>query len=617
MKKILLNCLPPSDIYKPAASLSILKSFMVVNGYETEIKYWNFLFSDIFNYSVTEDTEVRILPFIYILNEKENNFLGNQRLTYLMREIQPSFIELDKNYYSTFLEETKLQFLTKIEEELLKINFDEVLLFGISSKFHQWIPGIIISEIIKEKNPSVKIVVGGFGSKEAAVEAVNVCKYFDFAIWGEGEYPLLELSKQLDEGTNEFDNVPRLIYRKYDQIQKSLKISSMYLDFENYIFPDYSDFFKSFPENENKNQISLPINSMRACSWGKCKFCDFNHGYKYRERTPESIVNEIENNYESYGVCSFLFVDNEICGKNNRLEKLLELLIDSRYKRDSSYKFWAEMIPSSSYDSKLIKKLAISGFNRIFLGSDAVSDTLLKKMNKSNNVSANIFFIKQALKNGITLMVNVIMGIHGETEDDVYESINNLHYLRFFFNFKDVEFFHQYGPLVITTMTKYYSEITKDEIKEYDNNTLTYLLPGRFSNKDDNRFHLFRWGKSVLNNSRTWDIFKNIEYHYIKKKYSYKVFEDRNIYYYKEYCNNEEINEIVFNEPEYWDTLVATNNIILTKENLLKELNKKYPSLKVERLETILQELKDSYLIYCNSELSNIVSVIDVEGKGN
>ena len=94
------------------------------------------------------------------------------------------------------------------------------------------------------------------------------------------------------------------------------------------------------------------------------------------------------------------------------------------------------------FNAQLMEKMAIAGFKNIFIGYDALSDSLLSKMNKSNNFSDNIFFVKHSLKNGISPIVNVIKHVPGENEEDVQECINNLHYLRFFYNNSIVSFSH-------------------------------------------------------------------------------------------------------------------------------------------------------------------------------
>lgn len=41
MKRVLLNCLPPTPAYKPGYSLSVIKSYLDAHGYKAQVKYWN------------------------------------------------------------------------------------------------------------------------------------------------------------------------------------------------------------------------------------------------------------------------------------------------------------------------------------------------------------------------------------------------------------------------------------------------------------------------------------------------------------------------------------------------------------------------------------------------
>ena len=206
--KILLNCLPPSDINSPSISLSILKKFMVNNGVETEVKYWNFSLSVMSDYTDSEDTEIRILPFLSILNDRHENTKGNNRIISLLQKLDPSYKTIDPNYYSDFLEDKKEEIYEIIHQEIKSIDFSEVSLFGITAKYNQWIPGMILAEEIKKVAPEVKIIVGGFGGEKVAKEAMKLCPSFDFGTWGEGEYPLLELTDQLKQEAPDFVSVP-------------------------------------------------------------------------------------------------------------------------------------------------------------------------------------------------------------------------------------------------------------------------------------------------------------------------------------------------------------------------------------------------------------------------
>ena len=609
--KILLNCLPPADIDTPSISLSILKKFMEENGIETEVKYWNFLLSVMSEYTDSEDTEIRLLPFLSILNDRSDNTKGNNRIISLLQKLDPSYKTNNPNYYSEFLDDKKEEIFEIIQQELEDIDFSEISLFGITAKYNQWIPGMILAEEIKKIAPNVKIIVGGFGSENVAKEAMKVCSHFDFVTWGEGEYPLLELSKQLRIDAPDLKIIPRLIYREADEIIQSSTNKSEYLDFENYIYPDYEDYIENYPHPEDTDEISIPINSIRSCHWSKCKFCDFNKGYKLRARTPECIVNEIEHLTEKYGLTTFTFVDSDTFGNLEHFEKLLDLIIDLKYRNEEDYLLWAEIIPNNKFDARLMEKMAIAGFKNLFIGYDGLSDTLLTKMNKSNSFSDNLFFIKYSLKNAISPLVNVIKHVPGETEEDVQECTNNLHFLRFYYNDSIVSFSHIYVSLVLSSMTKYYSAMSEDEREKYNTDDLSYLLPDNFSNNKD-RFHLFRYEKDVPDNAKEWDKLIETEDYYKTNKFNYKILENNGIYYYTEYCNDTEIENIVFGEPEYGFILKATEKKVCTFTELYSSMQQVFPDITEDRLKEILSNLKASYLIYCNQEFSNIVSVIEL-----
>ncbi|WP_289054344.1 B12-binding domain-containing radical SAM protein [Carboxylicivirga marina] len=610
--KILLNCLPPADIYSPSISLSILKKFMEVNEYVTDIKYWNFDLSLMSEYTDSEDTEVRLIPFLSMLNDRYDCKKGNQRILSLLQSINPDYKSTDPNYYTDFLDEAKEKIEEGINAGLAAIDFSEIGLFGITAKFNQWIPGMILAEAIKKRAPHVKVIVGGFGSDEVAHEAMKVCEHFDFTTWGEGEYPLLELLNQLTGDAVDFSQVPRLMYRDNALIKQSLSNQSAYLDFDKYIYPDYSDYINSFPACEDREQISIPINSIRSCHWHRCNFCDFNKGYKLRARTPECVVKEITAINQQHGLTTFTFVDSDTFGSLKHFERLLDLLIELKYQTEEDFSFWAEIIPNQHYSAGLMQKMAIAGFKNLFIGYDALSDGLLNKMNKSNTFSDNVQFIKYSLKNGINPFVNVIKHVPGETEEDVQESMDNLHYLRFFYNHPIIEFSHNYVCLVLSSMSKYYKLMPDAEIANYHTDDLSYLMPEHFSNHKE-RFHLFRFQRDAAANFREWNKLEEAEAYYKQHRFSYTVQQHNDVLYYTEYCNGSEIENIVFGEPEYGFVLKVTGKCVMSFDALFDLARVEFTAITEERLKEVIANLRSSYLLYCTAELDNVVSLIDVD----
>lgn len=153
--------------------------------------------------------------------------------------------------------------------------------------------------------------------------------------------------------------------------------------------------------------------------------------------------------------------------------------------------------------------------------------------------------------------------------------------------------------------------MSDDERKRYNYDGTAYLLPDYFSNSDD-RFHLFRYEKDALSNIKEWEKLMKIEEYYKTNKFSYKILENNGIYYYTEYCNDEEVTNITFGEPEYGYILKTVEQKVCDFNELYSDMSKEFSNITEERLKEILTNLKKSYLIYFNTEFSNIISVIEI-----
>ena len=153
--------------------------------------------------------------------------------------------------------------------------------------------------------------------------------------------------------------------------------------------------------------------------------------------------------------------------------------------------------------------------------------------------------------------------------------------------------------------------MSEDEKKRYNYDGTAYLLPDYFSNSDD-RFHLFRFEKDAPSNIKEWEKLIEIEEYYKTNKFSYKLLENSDIYYYTEYCNDEEVANITFGEPEYGYILKAVEQKVCDFNELYSNMSKEFENITEDNLKEILSNLKESYLIYFNTEFSNIISVIEI-----
>ncbi len=607
--KVIFNNLPPARIDHPSSSLSILQSFLNHNGISSKTIYWNILLFQVMSYyEINHEVFRNLVPFLIDLSKEfDDNTVKKRLLSYLQTK-KPEF-KIKNNFYENSYDEI-FTFTKKIIQDEIDKEENRADLYGISAKFYQWIPGRMLAKIIKEKYPDSKIVVGGLSTRDAAVAMLKKNPDFDYAIWGEGEYPLLDLCNFLDNKSILLADISRIAYRENSEIKTSKTSKSRYLDFQNYIFPDISDYIDTFNKYNilPKEKIQLLIHTVCGCGWNQCSFCTYSNDKIFRERSPENIFQEIKLYSDKYNIRNIYMADNEIVGRDiGRFEKLLDLLIDFRQKGHSDFHIYGEMIPSSDINPDIFIKMAAAGFRYLFIGYEAVTDSLLKKMKKKNSFSENIYFVKFALKNHIRPQVNILQAIPDETEDDVYESIDNLHFLRFFFN-AETDFFHDFLTLNLYKGTEYFQKMSDVERNKYTINQFTPYIPKAFlENKEYWDFFSFR--KQNIDNSNAWFSFRSIENYYKNNTFSYKINSDNFHYVYSEILNGKIIKTHDLNQIEY-DILKETETQILSEDNLFNKLSNSHSDLSIEELKANLLNLKKKYLVYFNSDYSSIISVL-------
>ncbi len=254
----------------------------------------------------------------------------------------------------------------------------------------------------------------------------------DFAVWGEGEHPLYHLIKALEDGAD-LKDVPQLIYREEDKVC-STRNSSECVDLDSYPFADHTDYFDAMQKFVSRSrQVSIPIWGSRSCPWNKCKFCVLNENYSYRTRSPENIVEEIKFQSKRHNNYSFTFVDTEIAGNKKRFKILLKLLAEISAERKEPYSFFGDLSPIF-IDSETASYMKRASFVSLQIGFEALTDSLLKKMEKRHGFAYNIQALKFGSRYGLRMDgLNVLKGIPPETREDIMESCNNVRFLRFFF----------------------------------------------------------------------------------------------------------------------------------------------------------------------------------------
>jgi radical SAM superfamily enzyme YgiQ (UPF0313 family) len=317
-----------------------------------------------------------------------------------------------------------------IDAEALDYSYDDILreifsrkpsLIGITTTT----PGFgIICELVSKINnamPDMPIILGGphaTGSPEttAAIPGVTV------AVIGEGEVTFLEIINNLEQKLP-INTIKGIAYR--DSKEKVIKTESRDLIENLDILPLPArdllpmELYYSPPTKSLGGSRIANIVSSRGCLF-HCTYClsDMMWKGKYRQRSVDKIIEEIEDCVNKYGSDEINFNDDLFTADKKRLEEFCNKVIEKKMAIR-----WIAMSRADYINDDLLKIMKKAGCCKIAMGLESGSQQVLKCMNKNLNLDKSIEAVRKIKKAGISVGVSFVMGHIGETEATIKETI--------------------------------------------------------------------------------------------------------------------------------------------------------------------------------------------------
>jgi radical SAM superfamily enzyme YgiQ (UPF0313 family) len=599
---MILHCTPPYWRNISNAALGYIKGFLEAEGIPVKNVYWNVVLAKKIEEFQKDLGNYPRVPGSFP-SESIIYYVCKQLLTEGSENGSPT--TTDQLFSSLYSKEEISETIHAIKEDIdryIKRNtLHETPVAGFTLKTHQWLMSYYLIGLLKEMNPDTTIVLGGIYNEYQAHTFMRIFNLADCAIWGEGEYPLVHLVRALEEGTT-ITEVPHLVYRDNTTIVSThAPLECPPLD--TYPFADHSDYFKAMKTVDPFNKSAfVPLLGSRSCNWNKCKFCALNEGYTYRARSPENIVAEMEYQSKKYGVSNFFFTDSDIAGNKNRFIRLCELLMQSIHERRKPYCICGDISPIFiDYDTALYMKR--TGFSKVQIGFEAVTDSLLEKMQKKQKVVHNIQALKAADQCSMPLIgLNIIRGIPTETAADVTESCTNLKFLRFFLCK------YRLDPTILLLLkgSLFYSEMSEASRKEWNEDLLWKEIVPLGLIPEADRFEFFTFYREECEHYHLWDTFEQLLRFYKEQEYTYEWIETPEGSLIEE--KGRKPRTYVLNRDE--TNLLGFCNSI----RKFSEIQKEFSHLSKDEIRDILDTLKESGFLYYDKK-GNVISVLEATTK--
>ena len=284
-----------------------------------------------------------------------------------------------------------------------------------------------LTDILKRYYPNMQIACDGYMATFRGQEILEKYHSIDYTIQGEGEITLCELVDAI-ENKRALSKILGLTYRNKNEIVQN-KSRLFIEDLNSLPFPSRDQF----EQHQGKFQY-IRLSSSRGCL-GNCAFCcsflnRYQDGVRWRGRTPDNIVDEIEllvkkYNFHTYDFLDWTFEDPGEKGKT-RIRTIAQEIINRKLNIFYNCCFRAENWSEKDYG--LIKLLVDSGLEKVNIGFESGNDRGLKILNKNATMEDNWIIIK-ILKNfpEIYVTFGFIMLHPYSTKEDILDNANFLH----------------------------------------------------------------------------------------------------------------------------------------------------------------------------------------------
>lgn len=316
-----------------------------------------------------------------------------------------------------------------IEEILRKKDFD-IVGFGCIASGYKIIKNLC--SMIKKINREVTIIVGN--SVATSIPHILLSKtQADIAVIGEGDITVVELLELLRERRSLYQ-INGIYFKNGDQIihtKPQTAISNLddlplpnwnLFEIRNYISESKNYVSEPFPMTKDEIK-AFPVNTARGCIY-KCTFCYHAfRDYKYRFRSPFSVVREIKELKRLYGINYINFWDELTFFAKKQAEEFVDELL-----KEELGIFWTASCRADLFkneeDIKLAKKFKRSGCVGMGYSLESANREIIQAMNK--RIKKEDFMIQKKILDeaGIVSWTSLVFGYPQETEETIMETMD-------------------------------------------------------------------------------------------------------------------------------------------------------------------------------------------------
>ncbi len=297
-------------------------------------------------------------------------------------------------------------------------NYSQYDLVGISTDTTRHFKAMEIARRAKEAGCTV--VMGG-PHPCYIDEEMFASRWVDFIVHGEGEITLLELVRALEKGEKDLERIKGISFQRDGEVVRTPP-RPFIQDLDSLPLPArHLIDMGLYRRTRFGNRAITPVVTSRGCP-ANCNFCSSSSffGRKWRARSPESVVEELEELQYKYGFRAVAFVDDNFTLSPKRVMAISEGII----KKGLDIWWWnfsrAETIVKNEEMLKVMKR---AGAKTIYIGVESASPQTLVELGKRMDLNTVVKAVEVLKKHGFEIFASYILGSPGDKVKDIHETI--------------------------------------------------------------------------------------------------------------------------------------------------------------------------------------------------
>jgi radical SAM superfamily enzyme YgiQ (UPF0313 family) len=272
------------------------------------------------------------------------------------------------------------------------------------------------------KSLGTQVVVGGYQATAMASE-LALSPFIDYVVRGEGEETFRELLS-----STPIEAVRGISYEVGGQVVHNPD-RPLIADLDSIPFPERRRRNRKYklPFADLDSTVATAyemIITSRGC-WGRCTFCTeglMTDGTQ-RYRKPEKVIEELDDILSLHPGkrLRIHIADPNFGGKRRITEELYERMIEWRKRTRADVHFFVSLRPSAISESReMVRKMAAAGIDYLFVGMESPNNAALKAVAKPGETrERQETAVRYLQEEGVEIMSNFLIGLPGQTPDDV------------------------------------------------------------------------------------------------------------------------------------------------------------------------------------------------------